>query len=256
MAFQDYALFPLQLGPERGLRHARTQGRQGRAKRARRRRPRHGPDDRSRAASSAAVGWTAPARRARARHRERTGGAAARRTSRRARPHTSPGAAGATQTRRTTDRHHLHPRHARPGGGPHDERPVRGVSWRPHRAGGTTGLRLRATGDRVRRQIRRHVRRRREAERTRRAATRDDRTLRRGGAGRSPRIRGSRHRRRVPRHDGALHGRDRQRSHRERGATQPLGGVLPSAATLAFVSILITDLYFTLAKLAGAFEAL
>ena len=61
-------------------------------------------------------------------------GAAARRAARRARPQAPRADAGRAEADPARARHHLHLRHARPGGGAHPLRPHRRVQRRPHRA--------------------------------------------------------------------------------------------------------------------------
>ena len=98
-----------------------------------------------------ALGRAAATRRARARDRQRARGAAARRAARRARPQAPPGDADRAQAHPARGRHHVRVRHARPGGGAHDERPHRRDEPGPHRAARLADRRLRAPRDRVRR---------------------------------------------------------------------------------------------------------
>ena len=84
-------------------------------------------------------------------------GAAARRAARRARPEAAPGDAGLPEVAAARARHDVHLRHARPGGGADDERPRRRLQRGQHRAGRLPDRGLRASGDRVRRRLRRHV---------------------------------------------------------------------------------------------------
>ena len=78
----------------------------------------------------------AAARRARARARAAAARAAARRAARRARRPAAQGPAGRAEGAAGRARDHLRLRHARPGGGAHDERPRRRDERRPRRAGG------------------------------------------------------------------------------------------------------------------------
>ena len=85
-----------------------------------------------------------------------TEGAPARRAARRPRPQAPRADAGGAQGAPARGGHHLRLRHPRPGRGPLDERPGRGVQPRPDRAGGLAARRLRAPGHGVRGRLRRH----------------------------------------------------------------------------------------------------
>ena len=129
---------------ERRVRPARQARRQGGAPRARRRGARARAPGRVRAAQAEpALGRAAPARRAGARARQPARRAAARRAAGRARPQAAPGDADRAQAHPADGRHHVHLRHARPGGGALDERPAGRVQ---RRAGSSrSGARRRST---------------------------------------------------------------------------------------------------------------
>ena len=184
--FQDYALFPhmtVQENVEYGLRvkkvpRAERRQRAGEALAARAARGVRRPQ------AGTALGRPAAARGARARDRQPAAGAPPRRAARRARPQASPGAPGRAEADPAGARDHLRLRHARPGGGAHDERPPRGVQPRQDRADRRTRRGLRASGQRVHRRLRRRL----ERARTRRpplhgAAGEDPHARRRRGAG-------------------------------------------------------------------------
>ena len=99
----------------------------------------------------------AAARRARPRARQPAAGAAARRAARRARPEAAQADAARAQADPARDRHHLRPRHARPGGGDDDGRHDRGHEPRPDRAARLADRALRAAGDGLRRQLPRRL---------------------------------------------------------------------------------------------------
>ena len=82
-----------------------------------------------------------------------------RRAARRARPEAAPGDADRAQAAAARARHHVRLRHARPGGGAHDERPARRLQRGPDRAGRLARRRSTSTRDRVRRGLRRHLER-------------------------------------------------------------------------------------------------
>ena len=148
--FQDYALFPhmnVRQNVEYGLRVKKVS-------RAERRGARdggagHGPARGVRRPPAApALRRAAPAGRPGPGPGQPAQGAAARRAARRARPQAAPRDADRAEGDPARRRHHLRLRHARPGGGAHDERPDRGLQRRAHRAGGDPGRALRAPGER------------------------------------------------------------------------------------------------------------
>ena len=154
--FQDYALFPHMNVIDNVAYGLRVRG-MGRAERRKRAlealgiRPAREVRDPQ---AVAALRRSAAARRPRPRDRRRAEGAAARRAARRPRPQAAAGDAGRAQGDAARARHHLHLRHARPGGGPHAERPHRGVQRGPHRAARHAAGDLRAPAVAVRRRLR------------------------------------------------------------------------------------------------------
>ena len=165
--FQDYALFPhmsvldnvayglMVRGVAKAVRHRRAAGDAGAGGARRARRPPAG----------GALGRPASAGGARARPDHRARGAAARRAARRPRPEAAPADADRAEGAAAPGRHHLHLRHARPGGSARHERPPGRVQPRPGRAGRHAGGDLRAAGDRVRRGLRRRLQHRRRGGR-------------------------------------------------------------------------------------------
>ena len=158
--FQDYALFPhmtVAENVEYGLKVKRVP-------KAERRRAGHGGAGRVRldgfgdAQAEPALRRPAPARRARPGAGQPAAGPAARRAARCARPQAPRGDAGRAEADPARRRHHLRVRHPRPGRGAHDEQPHRRVQPRAHRAGRHADGGLRATGDVVRRRLRRYHR--------------------------------------------------------------------------------------------------
>ena len=120
---------------ERGLRPTAAVGaRRHAARPGRRDAPHRRPRGHGEAKAAAALGRAAAARRARARAREQAAGALARRAARRTRPEAAQADAARAEGDPARRRHHLHPRHARPGGGHDDGRPDRGHERRADRA--------------------------------------------------------------------------------------------------------------------------
>ena len=159
--FQDYALFPhmtVQENVEYGLRVKKVPRAGATAARRRGAAARPAGGVRQPQACTA-LGRPAAARRAGARDRQPAQGAAPRRASRRPRPQAPAGAPGGAEADPAGARHHLRLRHARPGGGAHDERPPRGVQPRQDRADRRSRRGLRAPGQRVHRRLRRRVER-------------------------------------------------------------------------------------------------
>ena len=102
-----------------------------------------------RAVSGSASRWRAP--------RSSAQGPAARRAARRTGSQAARADAGRAQADPARPRHHLHLRHARPGGGAHPLRPHRRVQRRAHRAARHAARALRAAGLALRRRLRRHL---------------------------------------------------------------------------------------------------
>src|SRR5262249_51255858 len=101
----------------------------------------------------------AAARRARPRPGQPAAGAAARRAARRARLEAARADADRAEGDSARGRYYVHVCHARPGRGPHPERPARGLQRRAHRAGRAGACRVCADRERVRGGIRRDVER-------------------------------------------------------------------------------------------------
>src|SRR5581483_9130914 len=136
-------------GEGRRARGAQTPGRRG---------ARHGAAaGLRRPQARAALRRAAAARRARAVDCQPAEGAAPGRAARRARPEAPPGDAGLPQVAAARARHDLPLRHARPGGGPDDERSRRRLQRRPDRADRLARRGVLTACDRVRRGLRRHV---------------------------------------------------------------------------------------------------
>src|SRR5205085_923647 len=115
------------------------------------------------AQAAPALGRPAAARCARPRARVQPARAPPRRAARRSRPEAPQADAALPETDPARHRHHLHPRHARPGGGDDDGRRHRRHEQGPDRAAGLARRALRAAGDAVRR--RRDPVRRRDSKR-------------------------------------------------------------------------------------------
>src|SRR5581483_5439910 len=124
--------------------------------RARGARPRR-PRARRETEAAPAFGRTAAADRARARARQPPPRAPARRAARRARPEAPQGDAARAQAHPARGRHHVHPRHARPGRGDDHGRPDRDHGLRPHRAAGNARRAVRAAADGLRRRVPRRL---------------------------------------------------------------------------------------------------
>ena len=107
-----------------------------------------------RAQALAAVRRSASARRPRPRDRRAAQGAAAGRAARRARPQTPRADAGRAQADPARPRHHVHLRHARPGGGADALGPGRRLPRWPHRAARDAAGSLRAAGVALRGRLR------------------------------------------------------------------------------------------------------
>ncbi len=134
--FQDYALFPHMSVLDNvayGLR-VRGVGRKERRERAAKALAAVRLENLGRPQAVAALRRPASARRARARHGRRAQSAAAGRAARRPRPQAPRADAGRAEADPARDRHHVHLRDARPGGGAHALRPDRRVQRRTHRA--------------------------------------------------------------------------------------------------------------------------
>ena len=145
--FQDYALFP-HMTVVQNVAYGLMVKKVGKSAAAdpRARGAGHGAARGLRVASAQpALRRPAAARRPGPRPGQRAQGPAARRAARRARPQAARADAGRAQVDPARRRHHVPVRDPRPGGGPDDERPRRGVQQRPHRAGRLTARRLRAT---------------------------------------------------------------------------------------------------------------
>ena len=114
--------------------------------------------DRSRAAQAdAALGRPAAACRPRPGAGQPAPRAAPRRAAGRARPEAAQADAARAETDPARRRHHLRPRHARPGRGHDDGRRDRRHERRPHRPAGHADRALRAAADGVRRRLPRQV---------------------------------------------------------------------------------------------------
>ena len=159
--FQDYALFPhmtVQENVEYGLRVKKVP-RAERRQRADEALELVQLEGLRRSQARTALRRPAAARRTRSRDRQPAAGAAPRRASRRARPQAPPGAPGRAEADPAGARDHVRLRHARPGGGAHDERPPRGVQPRQDRADRRARRGVRASGQRVHRRLRRRLER-------------------------------------------------------------------------------------------------
>ena len=127
---------PVRAG-QRRVRPAPPEGAQERDQAAGGRGAGAGAADRPRAAQAGPdVGRPAAARGAGPGAGAEAGGAAAGRAAGRARREAAKGAADRAEGAAAAGRHHVHLRHARPGGGAHHERPDRRDERRPGRAGG------------------------------------------------------------------------------------------------------------------------
>src|SRR6185503_18356756 len=125
---------------------------------ARRRDPRARRSRRARGSQAApALRRPAAARRARAGDREQPARAPARRAARRARPEAAQADAARAETHPERGRHHVRPRHARPGGGDDDGRHDRRHERRTDRAARDAGRALRAAAQRIRGRLPRQV---------------------------------------------------------------------------------------------------
>ena len=150
--FQSYALFPhLTRAGQRRVRAAPSEGAQERDQAAGGRGAGAGAADRPRASQAGAdVGRPAAARGAGPGAGAEAGGAAAGRAAGRAGREAAKGAADRAEGAAAAGRHHVHLRHARPGGGAHHERPDRRDERRPGRAGGAAVRGLRGAVDHLR----------------------------------------------------------------------------------------------------------
>ncbi len=167
--FQDYALFPhMTVADNVGYGLMVRKVPRAERRRARRGCPGDGaPPGIRRPEAGSALRRSATAGRARARPGDAAEGPAARRAAGRARPQAPSGDADRAEGDPGRGQAHLHLRHARPGRSAHDERSPRGVQSRPHRTGGLAGRRLRASGDGLRRRVRRCLQRARGRDRCR-----------------------------------------------------------------------------------------
>ncbi len=150
--FQSYALFPhLDVADNVafGLKYQKTKKEERRQQGQEH--PRARPPERLRAAQAgAALRRPAAAGRARPRAHPGAARAPARRAARRPRRAVAQGPPGRAEGDPARHRDHVRVRHARPGGGAHDERPDRGDEPGPCRAGGLAARDLRGPRDRVR----------------------------------------------------------------------------------------------------------